>query len=130
MRTTKNKFSFEDLDLFLTQQDTLSALIVWVVLEAFSFVLLPSFQLISGDQKGLTWFAISGALGVAGSVLIGVSSGLIKYYHEKLPKRGTNKQFLIGCAQFMSWVGLVGVGFPLVIVILELWIVATQGTLK
>lgn len=129
MPTLRSKFSFEEVDLFLTQQDTLSALVVWIVLEGLSFLLLPSFQLIPGEQKQLTWLVLSGTLGVAGAVMIGISSGLIKYYHDKLPKRGSNKQFLVGIAQAVSWLGLVGVGFPIIVVILEFWLIVTQGPL-
>ncbi|PZD74875.1 hypothetical protein C1752_00851 [Acaryochloris thomasi RCC1774] len=129
MSALKSKFSFEDVDLFLTQQDTLSALIVWLVLEGLSFILLPSFQLIPGEHKHLTWILISGSLGVTGAVLIGLSSGIIQYCHDNLPRRGTNKQSLINVAQVMSWMGLAGVGFPLVFVALEFWVILTQGTL-
>jgi hypothetical protein len=129
MSSLRSKFSFEDVDLFLTQQDTLSALIVWVVLEGLSLILLPSFQLIPGEQKRLVWILLSGSLGVTGAILIGLSSGIIQYCHDNLPRRGTNKQSLINLAQVLSWIGLVGVGFPLVVVTLEFWLVLTQGTL-
>jgi hypothetical protein len=129
MSELKSKFSFENVDLFLTQQDTLSALIVWVVLEGLSLILLPSFQLIPGDeQKRLVWILLSGSLGVTGAILIGLSSGIIQYCHDNLPRRGTNKQSLINLAQVLSWIGLIGVGFPLVVVTLEFWLVLTQGT--
>ena len=128
MSALKSKFSFEDIDLFLTQQDTLSALIVWVLLEGLSLILLPNFQLVPGEQKRLVWILLSGSLGVTGAVLIGISSGVIQYCHDKLPRRGTNKQSLINLAQVMSWIGLAGVGFPIIVVALELGLVLTQGT--
>jgi hypothetical protein len=127
MSTLKSRTSLENVDLFLAQQDTLSALIVWVVFEGCSFIFLPSFQMIAGENQRLTWIVLSGSLGVTGAVLIGVSSGLIQHYHEKLPKRGTNKQLLVNVAQAISWVGLVGVGFPLIVIIVELWLLITVG---
>ncbi|MGB7415102.1 MAG: hypothetical protein WA902_12930 [Thermosynechococcaceae cyanobacterium] len=127
MSTLKSRTSFENIDLFLTQQDTLSALLVWAVFEGLSFLLLPTFVIIAGEHQRLTWILLSGSLGVTGSVLIGISSGLIQHYHNKLPKRGTNKQMLINAAQAMSWVGLVGVGFPLIVIIIELWLLIAAG---
>lgn len=127
MSTLKSRTSFERIDLFLTQQDTLSALLVWAVFEGLSFLLLPTFVIISGEHQQLIWILLSGSVGVTGAVLIGLSSGLIQYYHDTLPKRGTNKQMLINVAQVMSWVGLVGVGFPLIMIIMELWLLISAG---
>lgn len=109
----------EASELALVKKDTLHALSIWVVLEFFSFVLLPSFQLVN-DNKYLNWLLISVPLGLAGSALVGISSEFLNQCQEKL-RFHHNRRLISWIAQAGSWVGLAGVGFPLVIAGVELW---------
>jgi hypothetical protein len=127
MPVLKAKFSFSELDLFLTQQDTLTALIIWIVLEALSLIMLPNFQLIPGENKQLTWILISGPSGVLGAILIGFSSSVLQYCHDRLPRRSAHKKTYIGLAQLGSWLGLAGISFPLVMAAVEFWVLFTHG---
>lgn len=91
MAPTKPKPPVQVIDSFLTQQDILSALVVWVILEGFSFILLPNFTLITGENKTLTWVLISAPLGIIGSIIIGLCSSWLQYCHVRLHKTDPKK---------------------------------------
>ncbi len=127
MAPTKPKPPVQVIDSFLTQQDILSALLVWVILEGFSFILLPNFTLISGDNKTLTWILISAPLGILGAIMIGLCSSWLQYCHERLHKTNPQKKLLVALGNVGSWIGLAGIGFPLIIVGLEFWFLIIHG---
>lgn len=127
MAPTKPKPSVQVIDSFLTQQDILSALVVWVILEGFSFVLLPNFTLIPGEDKTLTWVLISAPLGIIGSIIIGLCSSWLQYCHVRLHKTDPKKKFLVAIGNMGSWLGLAGIGFPLIMVGLEFWLLIIHG---
>jgi hypothetical protein len=118
----------EDIDLFLGQQDTLSALMVWILLEGLSCLVVPTAQLIPGDDKWVSWILISAPLGIIGALLIGTSSSLVEWVQEKFDKRTTNKKLWVLLSQMLGWIGLAGVGLPLILVGLELGQLIFKGT--
>ena len=127
MAPTKPKPPVKVIDAFLTQQDILSALLVWVILEGFSFILLPNFKLINGENKTLTWIAISAPIGLLGAIMIGVCSSWLQYCQLRIHKTNSNKKFMVALGNIGSWIGLAGIGFPMIVVGLELWFLIVHG---
>lgn len=119
--------SDSDRDLQLARKDAVSALTVWILLEGLSLLILPSFQLIHGESKLFLWLSITVPLGLIGAVLIGVSSWWVKWTQEKIDRQAQNKRFYVTLAQAIGWFGLVGVGLPIIIVGLELWLAMIRG---
>jgi len=117
------KIPFEAIDLNLARKDFFSALGVWFVLEVFSFLLLPGFRLIPIENQQSTWLAMSVPLGFIGAALIGICSQLIFICQEYL--HGGNKKLWLWLGQLGGWLGLAGIGFPLAIVGLEIWLLLT-----
>lgn len=112
-------------EVVVIPKDFFSAFLVWLLLEVFSFILLPSFQLIGPEHKFRTWIMISVPLGVIGALLVGFSSQFIFLCHERMHNRDL-KWVLIWLGQIGGWLGLIGVAFPLIVMCIELWIAFTQ----
>lgn len=108
---------FDNIDFDIAKKDFFSALSVWLVLELFSFLMLPTFRVIEAQDKQLTWFLISVPLGLLGCALIGSSAQLLDLF--KARSRSQNKEFLLFLSQLVGWLGLAGVGFPFAIALLE-----------
>ncbi len=123
----KPRFSLAQVDLFLAQRDTFSALVVWSLLEGLSFLVLPHFQLFSADGKQLAWLLFSAPLGVAGAVFLGLSSSVIKYAYQHLQKHSLLRQMTMGFAQLAGLLGLAGVGFPMIFITMEFWLRVRQN---
>lgn len=110
----------DQIDVFLGKQDTLSAIMVWTLLEGLSCLVVPTSQIIPGDDKWLTWFLISFPLGILGAILIGLSSILVQWVQDTFDKRTSHKKTWVLLSQALGWLGMVGVGLPLIMVGLEL----------
>lgn len=127
MPRPKRRSFFANFDFELVRKDWLTALSVWICLEILSFVLLPRFQLIQAPNKSLTWFFTSVPLGLMGALLIGLSSEFIQQCQDNLVSR-SNKWLLTWIGQVAGWLGLAGVLFPLLVVVLEIWAKLTNAT--
>jgi hypothetical protein len=121
------QLSEEQQNLIIARKDAASGLIVWVLLEGLSLLLLPNFQLISGTNKLPIWLAITIPTGMVGAVLIGVSSWWVKWTQEKINRQAQNKEFYSTLAQSVGFLGLIGIGLPMIVVGLELWITMLSG---
>jgi hypothetical protein len=111
----------------MARKDAASALIVWVVLEFLSLLILPTFKLIQGDHRLPIWLSITIPLGIIGAVLIGISSWAVKQVQNKIDRQAANKNLYVTLAQAVGWLGVIGVGFPLIVVGLELWFSMLRG---
>lgn len=105
----------------MARKDAASAFVVWVVLEGLSLLILPTFKFIQGDQRIPLWLSITIPLGIVGAVLIGVSSWAVKQVQENIDRQASNKDLYVTLAQAIGWLGTLGVGFPLIVVGLELF---------
>lgn len=114
-------------DLLLARKDAVSALIVWSFLEGLSLMLLPGFQMIQGASRFSIWLSITIPLGLIGAVLIGTSSWWVKWTQEKIDRQVSNKQLYVTLSQSIGWLGLVGIGFPIIVVGVELWLSLMRG---
>jgi hypothetical protein len=119
--------SESEQNLMLARKDAASALIVWVFLEGLSLLILPNFQLIQGENKLPIWLSITLPSGIIGAVMIGFSSWWVKWTQEKVDRQVQNKQLYATLAQAVGWLGLVGVGLPMIVVGVELWLAMLRG---
>jgi len=105
-----NNFSFDELQ----KKDLLTALGLWLVVEAVSFVLFPTIGLINPGARLRTWFLLSVPFGLGGAALLSMSSRFVATAGE----RGQRKMAsFIG--QFGGWIGLAGIMFPFLVVCIE-----------
>jgi uncharacterized membrane protein YciS (DUF1049 family) len=118
-------------DLQSARKDAFSALIVWIFLEGLSLMVQAtfqdSFQLIQGSNKLSTWLSITIPSGILGAVLIGISSWWVKWTQEKIDRQVSNKQLYVTLSQSIGWLGLVGIGLPIIMVGLELCLAMMRG---
>lgn len=121
------QLSESDQDLRLARKDAFSALIVWFFLEGLSLMLLPTFQMVQGANRLSIWLSLTIPSGTIGAVLIGVSSWWVKWTQEKIDRQDSNKQLYVTLAQAIGWLGLVGIGFPMIVVGVELWLSLMRG---
>lgn len=110
----------ERLKWKLMKKDLSIALKTWVVFEVGSLFLVPSFNLLPEEHKMLTWLAITIPLGLMGSFLVGLSSEFIRVCEDHY-RESMNKRSLVFLGLAGGWLGLAGVGFPLSILVVELW---------
>ncbi|NJM66272.1 MAG: hypothetical protein HC851_11735 [Acaryochloris sp. RU_4_1] len=127
MAQIKHKPPVQVIDTFLAQRDIFSALLVWIILEGFSFVLLPNFTVIPGDNKTLTWVLVSVPLGMGGAFVIGLCSSWLQYCQLRMHKTNPHKKLWILLGNLGSWLGLVGIGLPLITVGVQLWLMIVHG---
>ncbi|MGB8702540.1 MAG: hypothetical protein WCD18_24250 [Thermosynechococcaceae cyanobacterium] len=114
-------------NLRLAYSDALSAVIVWILLEGLSLLVLPNFQLISGNLTWSNWIAVSILPGLVGALFIGLSSWWVMRLQEHVDRNRSNKQLLVFWAQAVGWLGLVGVGLPMIMVAVQLWFLILRG---
>jgi uncharacterized membrane protein YciS (DUF1049 family) len=118
-------------DLQSARKDAFSALIVWIFLEALSLMIQASFsnsfQLIQGSNKLSTWLSITIPSGIIGAVLIGISSWWVKWTQEKIDRQVANKQLYVTLSQSIGWLGLLGIGLPIIVVGVELLLAMMRG---
>jgi hypothetical protein len=114
-------------NLKLARKDAASALIVWIFLEGLSLLILPNFQLIQGSSKLPIWLSITIPAGLIGAGMIGVSSWWVTWTQEKIGRQDQNKRLYATLAQALGWLGLMGVGLPMIVVGLELWLTMLRG---
>lgn len=102
----------------LAQKDFLICLGVWITLEIVSFILFPTFRLIRMPADRLqTWFWISVPLGLGGAFMVGLSSRYMAIVNERDPSSGKTTRIWLG--QLIGGLGLAGIVFPLLIIMLE-----------
>lgn len=106
------RFSFDELQ----RRDILTGLGLWLTVEFVSFVVFPLLGLINPGVRLRIWFLISLPLGIGGAILIGTSSGLMEMANRAA--RNVKPIYRI-LGQFGGWIGLVGLMFPFLMVMVE-----------
>jgi hypothetical protein len=112
---------FDRFELPHAKKDALWALQAWLVIEAGSLPFASNFAMLTAENKLLTWLAISIPIGLLGCCLVGLSSEYIRVCQDHY-RRSPNKRSLVWLGLLGSWLGLAGVGFPLSIVAVEVWL--------
>ncbi|NET38515.1 MAG: hypothetical protein F6K19_42065 [Cyanothece sp. SIO1E1] len=101
----------------LARKDFVSALGLWIPLEFVSFVVLPAIQIIQPGSRLQSWFLASLPLGVGGAFLVAISSRFMALMNKRSVSRNRTMELWLG--QIVGWLGLVGIGFPLIMAMLE-----------
>jgi hypothetical protein len=115
--TLRTLATWTSKDLGLGQRDFLTAFWLWIVLEFLCFWLAPTLELIEPGDRLPAWFIASLGAGIGGAILIGIGSHSISTLG---PGRiGLPKLIIDVLGQATGGLGLAGVMFPLMMVILE-----------
>lgn len=102
------------------RRDFFTCLGIWLSLEVLVFAVLPLVGLAQLSGGFMLWFALSLALGMVGALVLswGVRMLLKSRPTGDRPRRRVF-QALLG--QLLSWVGLLGIAFPLLVMSIEIF---------
>ncbi|MFM7447255.1 MAG: hypothetical protein ACKO24_01495 [Leptolyngbyaceae cyanobacterium] len=107
-------FSFNEM----SRKDLRISLTLWGVMMFISFVMMPLFQVVQFGPRLLSWFWLSLPLGTGGALLLTASSRFVAISHDRGGHRETKSlKSIIG--QFGGVLGLVGILFPLLVVVAD-----------
>jgi hypothetical protein len=100
----------------LARKDFFFCLGIWLSIEVVCFALLPALRL--AQTGGLTklWFIVSLVLGLGGTGLMALGTQLSALAQGRPPKR--TRTILIS---LLSWLGLIGIAFPLLFMSAQLF---------
>ncbi|OUC16347.1 MAG: hypothetical protein B0A82_02175 [Alkalinema sp. CACIAM 70d] len=108
-----NRFSFDNVQ----RRDLITALSLWVVAELVGLLIFPALGVINPGPKLKTWFTLSIPLGLAGSLIIAMSSRWMALNNEQAP--GSAKTLMGWLGQASGWIGLMGVLYPMIMACIE-----------
>jgi hypothetical protein len=101
------------------RKDLLSCIGVWLALEIVCFGLLPVVGLARSTVNINPWFVASVPLGIGGAFLLASSSHLAE--SDRRETRWQKRLTALSTA-LVSWVGLLGIGFPILVMSLLIFI--------
>lgn len=104
----------------LARKDFFVCLGVWLALEIVCFALLPALRLGQTRASLQPWFLASLLLGVGGAILAASSTQLGDFFQHQtsfIRNRWLQSLFVL----LVSWLGLLGIAFPLLIISLQLF---------
>lgn len=96
------------------KRDLLVCLGIWLVLEVISFAVVAALRLEVAELKPQLLFAISLLLGVGGACLM-ASATELKQSNFSEAQTPAQKRWLTIAVRLLSWAGLVGIAFPLLV---------------
>lgn len=128
MPPIREKSFLEFYDFSQAWRQTFNSLKGWIILEVICFGLLPALKLIDTRARMDGWFIPSIIAGLVGASLLGLSSELLRVVEDRLS--GTQKKPLVVLGRVASLVGIAGVGLPLFLVGIEVWINFTVNSQK
>jgi hypothetical protein len=102
----------------LARKDLFVCLGIWLALETVCFGLLPLLQLGLPKASLQTWFLLSLLLGVGGAVLMASSTQLAEFLQLHNTARGRFSRSAV--VSLVSWLGLIGIGFPLFVMSMQI----------
>ena len=108
------RFALNDL----ARKDLFFSLGIWLAIAIVSFVLLPALRLAQPSALLVFWIGISVVLGIGGAVLmaLGTQFTSVVAVQDKSIKRST-RIFI----SLLSWLGLIGISFPLLYMSMEIF---------
>lgn len=92
----------------LARKDFFYCLGIWLAIEIVCFAILPALRLVQTGKSTDLWFIASVWAGIGGALLMAWGTQLTLLGQGRPPKRAGS--ILIG---FLSWVGLLGIAFPI-----------------
>ena len=102
----------------LAQKDLFVCLGMWLMLEIISFGLLPAIGLTQPNLNLVNWLIASVPLGIGGAFLIASSTRIVTSpFHADHPRRARRDRLAVTS----SWVGLLGIGFPIIVISLQIF---------
>lgn len=102
----------------LARKDLLVCLGIWLALEVIGFAVLPAIGLTQPNLHLLNWFIASLLLGIGGAFLFASSTRIVTSpIHANHPRRVRRDRF----ALVSSWAGLIGIGFPILVISLQIF---------
>ena len=108
------RFAFNDL----ARKDLFFSLGIWLAIAVVSFVLLPALHLSQPSALLIFWIGVSVVLGIGGAVLmaLGTQFTSVLAAQDKAVRRST-RVFI----SLLSWLGLIGISFPLLYMSMEIF---------
>lgn len=95
------------------RRDFFTCLGIWLSLEVFVFVVLPLAGLAMVSDSLMIWFIASLVLGIGGAWLLSFGAQVLLRSRLSSDRSRRIVRWLLG--QFASWLGLLGIAFPLLV---------------
>ncbi len=96
------------------RRDFLTCLGIWLVLEVISFAIVAALRLEVAELKPQVLFAVSLLLGIGGACLMASATELAQSSSGETQNR-SQKRWLTLSVRLLSWAGLIGIAFPLLV---------------
>jgi hypothetical protein len=105
---------------YFARKDLFVCLGIWLTLEIVCFAILPALQLAQPRTSLQNWFLLSLLLGIGGAMITAGSTQLDDFLHSDSSfTRNRIIRWLL--VSLVSWLGLLGIGFPLFVMSLQLF---------
>lgn len=104
----------------VARKDAFVCLGIWLALEIICFAILPALQLGQPRANLQGWFLTSILLGMGGSYLMGSSTQLSEFFQLDNHSPG-NKIFQSLLITLISWLGFLGISFPLLVICMQVF---------
>ncbi len=104
----------------LARKDFFVCLGIWLALEIIGFAILPALGLGQTRTSLQSWFLVSLLFGVGGAILTASSTQLGNFFQNQtlfIHNKLLQALFVL----LVSWLGLLGIGFPLLVISLQLF---------
>lgn len=105
---------------YLARKDFFICLGVWLALEIVCFIIFPALPLGQAQPGFQLWFLLSLLFGVGGAILTAGSTQLDEVFQTQnflIRSRLLQSSFRL----LLSWLGLLGIGFPLLVMSVQLF---------
>ena len=96
------------------KRDFFVCLGIWLVLEVICFAVVAALRLETVDITPQMLFIVSLPLGVGGACLLASATQLAQSYSIEFDNPSKSKWLTLG-VRFLSWAGLLGIAFPLLV---------------
>ncbi|MBD3880728.1 hypothetical protein IFO70_03060 [Phormidium tenue FACHB-886] len=100
----------------LARKDLFFCLGIWLAIEAVSFLLLPALRLAQPSAFLPIWVTASILFGIGGALLMALGTQLASAAQDR-PLRRPARLFI----SLLSWLGLVGIAFPLLYISVQIF---------
>lgn len=102
----------------LARKDLFTCLGIWLALELICFAILPLLRLGLPRAALQPWFLFSLLLGIGGALLTAGSTQMGESFRSDTSLiRGKGLQKF--CEAIVGWLGLIGIGFPILVVSMQ-----------